>query len=254
MAGRRPHRPTTATRVASLISEYIDGTKISSMRLAAVRPPEVQAWVSDRSQGLSPGTLLLLVALLRSVFAAAVQDRLVASSPVARLSLAQSERERIVPLSVAQVPALAQAMPTRSKAMVITDAGLGLRIAELLALRVQDGRVPATNSADRVAAFARREAGGSTHTPRSRRTLALPNVVAEFRYGKDRKSDAKAWQMWQATSTPGSITATSSKTASATLKAGALSPELVSKIHSLPLSFGKPCSRPRRDSNARPTA
>jgi hypothetical protein len=63
-------------------------------------------------------------------------------------------------------------------------------------------------------------------------------VVAEFRYGKDRKSDAKAWQMWQATSTPGSITATSSKTASATLKAGALSPELVSKIHSLPLSSG----------------
>jgi len=28
--------------------------------------------------------------------------------------------------------------------------------------------------------------------------LALPNVVAEFRYGKDRKSGAKAWQMWQA--------------------------------------------------------
>jgi hypothetical protein len=28
--------------------------------------------------------------------------------------------------------------------------------------------------------------------------LALPNVVAESRYGKDRKSDAKAWQMRQA--------------------------------------------------------
>ena len=28
--------------------------------------------------------------------------------------------------------------------------------------------------------------------------LALPNVVAKFRYGKDRKSDAKAWQTWQA--------------------------------------------------------
>jgi hypothetical protein len=28
--------------------------------------------------------------------------------------------------------------------------------------------------------------------------LALPNVVAEFHYGKDRKSGAKAWQMWQA--------------------------------------------------------
>jgi hypothetical protein len=39
-----PHRPTTATRVASLISKHIDGTKIGSMRLAAVRPSQVQAW------------------------------------------------------------------------------------------------------------------------------------------------------------------------------------------------------------------
>ena len=28
--------------------------------------------------------------------------------------------------------------------------------------------------------------------------LASLNVVAEPRYGKDRRSDAKAWQMWQA--------------------------------------------------------
>jgi hypothetical protein len=40
---------------------------------------------------LSPGTLRLLVALLRSIFAAAVQDRLVASSPVMRLSLPRSD-------------------------------------------------------------------------------------------------------------------------------------------------------------------
>ena len=31
-AGTRPHRPTTATRVASLISKHIDATKICSMR------------------------------------------------------------------------------------------------------------------------------------------------------------------------------------------------------------------------------
>jgi len=49
-AGTRPHRPTTATRVASMISKHIDGTKIGSMRLAAVRPSQVQAWVSDRAQ------------------------------------------------------------------------------------------------------------------------------------------------------------------------------------------------------------
>jgi integrase len=219
MGRRRPHRPTTATRVASLISKHIDGTKISSMRLAAVRPSQVQARVRYRSQVLSPGALLLLVALLRSIFAAAVQDRLVASQPRDTLSLPRSERERIVPLSVAQVQALAQAMPTRSKAMVITHAGLGLRIAELLALRVQDVEFPRRTVRIEWQLSPEGKPAGSTHIPRSRRTLALPNVVAEFRYGKDRKSGAKAWQMWQATSTAGSITATSSKTASAALKA-----------------------------------
>jgi integrase len=117
-----------------VISKHIDGTKIGSMRLAAVRRSQVQAWVSDRAQVLSQGTLRLL----RSIIAAGVQDRLVASSPVIRLSLPRSERARITPLSVAQVQDLAQAMPARSKVMVITHAGLGLRIAELLALRVQD--------------------------------------------------------------------------------------------------------------------
>jgi integrase len=178
-AGTRPHRPTTATRVASLISKHIDGTKIGSMRLAAVRPSQVQAWVSDRAQVLSPSTLRLLVALLRSIFAAAVQDRLVASSPATRLSLPRSERERIVPLSVAQVQALAQAMPARSKTMVITQAGLGLRIAELLALRVQD--IDFLRRTVRIEWQLTPDGKRRVppKTPRSRRTLPLPNVVAE---------------------------------------------------------------------------
>ena len=58
-----------------------------------------------------------------------------ASSLMMRLSLPRSERERIIRLSVAHVQALAQAMPTRSTTMVITYAGLGLRIAEAWAYR-----------------------------------------------------------------------------------------------------------------------
>jgi site-specific recombinase XerD len=86
--------------------------------------------MSDRAQVLSPGTLRLLVALLRSVYTAAVHDRLVASSPVARVSLPRSERQRIAPLTVAQAHALAEAMPARCRAMVIlAKARAGRRIA-----------------------------------------------------------------------------------------------------------------------------
>jgi integrase len=82
-------------------------------------------------------------------------------------------------LTVDQVRALAHAMPDRCKAMVITQAGLGLRIGELLALRVEDinflrrtVRIEWQTSTDGKKLL-------PPKTPRSRRTLPLPAVVAE---------------------------------------------------------------------------
>jgi hypothetical protein len=124
-AAARIHRPTTARRVESMIDTHIAGSTLGSRRLAAVTPSEVQAWASDRAQILAPTTLRNLVSLLRSVYASAVLDRLVAASPVVRLSLPATYRERVVPLSVEQVVALAEAMPRRNRAMVIAQAGLG---------------------------------------------------------------------------------------------------------------------------------
>lgn len=175
----RPHRPTTARRVSSSIETHIAGTKLGDRRLSAVRPSEVQAWASDRAQVLAPSTLRNLVSLLRSIYASAVLDRLVASSPVVRVALPRHERARVIPLTVGQVQALADAMPARNKAMVLTQAGLGLRIGELLALRLED--------VDFLRRTARVEwqiaPGAKTRsepkTPRSQRTLPLPQVVAD---------------------------------------------------------------------------
>src|SRR3954454_20171064 len=137
-AETRPHRPTTARRTELMIRLHIDGTRLGGRRLADVRPSGVQAWATDRSRVLAPTTLRQAVGLLRSVHGAAVLDRLVASSPVVRVQLPRHERERVVPLTVEQVRALADAMPARNRAMVIAQAGLGLRVGELLALRVED--------------------------------------------------------------------------------------------------------------------
>lgn len=96
-----------------------------------------------------------------------------------RIALPSHKRERVVPLTVEQVRALADAMPERNLAMVLTQAGLGLRIGELLALRVQDvdflrrtARVE-----DQIAPGAR--VRSEPKTPLSRRTLPLPAIVAE---------------------------------------------------------------------------
>ncbi|HEY3008180.1 MAG TPA: site-specific integrase [Micromonosporaceae bacterium] len=178
-AAGRVHRPTTARRVGQLIDKHIAGTPLGGRRLAAVVPSEVQAWAADRAKLLAPTTLRNLVGLLRSIYAAAVLDRLVGRSPVVRITLPAADRERIVPLTVAQVRALADAMPARNRAMVIAQAGLGLRIGELLALRAQD--------IDRVAWLVRVEwqlapqskVRSVPKTRRSRRTVPLPQVVAD---------------------------------------------------------------------------
>src|SRR4051794_31624138 len=178
-AAARPHRPTTARRVSGLIEVHIAGTRLGDRRLSAVRPSEVQAWASDRAQVLAPSTLRNLVSLLRSIYASAVLDRLVASSPVVRVTLPRHERARVVPLTVTQVQALADAIPARNRAMVLTQAGLGLRIGELLALRVED-----VDFLRRTVRIEWQFAPGAKvraapKTPRSRRTLPLPQVVAD---------------------------------------------------------------------------
>lgn len=78
-----------------------------------------------------------------------------------------------------QVQQLADAMPARNRAMVVTQAGLCLRIGELLALRVED--VDFLRRAVRVEwQIAPKTLERSERkTPRSRRTVPLPQVVAD---------------------------------------------------------------------------
>jgi integrase len=178
-AATRPHRASTATRVASLIDVHIAGTRLGDRRLADVRPSEVQAWATDRAQVLAPSTLRALVRLLRSIYSSAVLDRLVASSPVVRVQLPRDDRERVVPLTVAEVHGLADVMRHRSRAMVIAQAGLGLRLGELLALRVQDVDFLRRTARVEFQIAPRTKSRTEPKTPRSRRTIPLPQVVAD---------------------------------------------------------------------------
>jgi integrase len=162
--------------VDSLIRTHIEGTPLGRRPLRDVRPSEMQAWVTGRSKVLAPLTLRNLVTTVRSIFAGAVADRLIASSPCVRLSLPSARRERLVPLTVDQVRQLAAAVPPRNRAMVIAQAGMGLRIGELLALREEDVKLDAVRIEWQIAP-------GETvrcrpKTPTSRRTIPLPQFVA----------------------------------------------------------------------------
>ena len=70
-------------------------------------------------------------------------------------------------------------MPERNRVMVITQAGLGLRIGELLALRVEnvDFLRRTVRIMEQIAPGAKIRS--DPKTPRSKRTLPLPQVVAD---------------------------------------------------------------------------
>lgn len=175
----RPHGPRTARHVDSLIRTHVEGTRLGGRRLAKVLPSDAQAWVSDRARVLAPTTLRNLVSLMRSIYNSAVLDRLVGSSPFVRLTLPEAHHEKFVPLTVEQVQALAGAMPERNRAMVVTQAGLGLRIGELLALRTSDVDFlrRTVRVETQIAPGERTRTDPKTRS--SRRSVPLPQVVAE---------------------------------------------------------------------------
>jgi integrase len=178
-AQSRPHAPSSAERIESLIRNHIEGTPLGARRLAAVRPSEAQTWVADRARVLAPSTMRILVAVVRSVYRAAVHDHIVAGNPFERISLPRADVERDDPLTVAQVLALADAIGPRYRAMVLVQAGLGLRVGELLALRVQD--VDFLRRTVRVEDQINVRTGERKRpkTRKGRRTLPLPAQVAE---------------------------------------------------------------------------
>lgn len=178
-AAARPHGPRTVKRVNSVLRCHVEGTSLGARRLSQVLPSEAQAWATGRAQVLAPTSVRNVVRLVRSVFLGAVADRLIAVSPFVKVSLPDADQQPVVPLTVEQVRRLAAAMPARNQAMVITQAGLGLRIGELLGLRKED------------VDFLRRVAHVETQIPpgektrsdpktrKSKRPLPLPAFVAD---------------------------------------------------------------------------
>lgn len=83
-----------------------------------------------------------------------------------------------MPLSVEQVRVLAEAMPVRNRAMVLAQAGLGLGSGSYSRCAPRC-RLLAAVSTCRVAGRSWGKTHSDAKTPRSRRTLPLPAVVAE---------------------------------------------------------------------------
>lgn len=106
--------------------------------MAAVRPAMVQGLVREMEGKLSTGSVRNVYDVAAQLFASAVADRVIASTPCRRIRLPEDDGAEVVPPTVAEVAAVADAMGERWRAMVVTLAGSGLRIGELRGLEVGD--------------------------------------------------------------------------------------------------------------------
>jgi integrase len=141
------HRPGTVVNVDQTIRLHIEPYPLAVIRLVDLTRRDIQAWVDDLSGRLSPASVHGCAAWLKAMLNDAAdaeppQRPLIPSSPMRRVKLPP-----IVPtivradrvLTTDQVLRLADAMTHPSQAtMVRVQAGTGMRVGELIGLRVRD--------------------------------------------------------------------------------------------------------------------
>lgn len=133
--------------------------------------------------GLSPATIALVYGKLAGIMRAAVDDRKISRSPCGRgVKLPRKNGSEVVPMSPEQVVAMANAVGTRYRALVVLIAGTGMRPGEALGLtsdrvdwlrrriRVDRQMVTLANATPKF---------GPVKTESSLRTVAVPQLVLD---------------------------------------------------------------------------
>lgn len=148
--------------------------------LGRLRPTTVQAVITAMQAELAPSTIKLIVQHLRQVLNAAVADRMIHLSPATKLRLPRAAGDELMIPTPDEVEQLLEVVDERYRALIAVGAGLGLRQGEAFGLSVD--RVDFLRrrvTVDRqLVRLARGSALAPPKTPRSVRTIPLPDSVA----------------------------------------------------------------------------
>lgn len=165
---------------------------LGSRAMTAIRRHDVQAMFKSLSEQLGPGSVRNIYDVLVRMMTAAVEDRVIPSTPCRRITLPPLPDEEIVPPTVEQVQQMAEAMPPYLSAAIFVLAGSGLRIGELLGLKVSD--IDFKRGTVRVERQ-RSQAGTicPPKTAKSRRTVPVGEVVTDALLSHLAKRPSKEW-------------------------------------------------------------
>jgi integrase len=132
---------------------------------------------------LAPSTVKVAYGKLSAIFAAAVEDRLIARTPCTRrIKLPRSEGAEVVPMSPEQVRAMVEGVNDRYAALIVLLTGTGMRPGEALGLTVD--RVQFLQRTVRIDRQLVTVVGTPPYlapckTPASVRTIPVPDVVLD---------------------------------------------------------------------------
>lgn len=176
---RQQHRPSTATLVEGHLRNHVY-PEIGDRPLATIRPSQIEALVMTLSKKLAASTVETVYRYVAAVFAAAVRDRLILSTPCDRIRLPKINATKVVPLEVSEVLAIADALDDRYRALVMLAAGTGMRQGECFGLsvdRVDFLRKRITVDRQRNTVPESEELFGPLKTPASERTIPIADVT-----------------------------------------------------------------------------
>lgn len=129
-------RPSTRVRDNSYISTHIL-PEFGKVRLSDITQLHVRKWVAELSaKGLAPATVQKVYQIMSKIMRAAVDGELIAKTPCRSIPLPKVERREMRFLNPAEVNRLAEEVPDRYRAFVLTAAYSGLRWGELVGLKV----------------------------------------------------------------------------------------------------------------------
>lgn len=115
---------------------------LGDVPIAEVTRSDMQALVGSWTKTHAPASVRQAFSFTSTMFAAAVRDGLILTSPCVEVNLPPKNRSRVQPLSVEQVETIAGRVMPRYRSMVVVCAATGLRGAELRGLttdRIQGG-------------------------------------------------------------------------------------------------------------------
>ncbi|WP_081790224.1 tyrosine-type recombinase/integrase [Nocardioides sp. URHA0032] len=124
---------------------------LGDRKIASIRRSDVQAFVKALeakeirpatddlpARTLGAGSIRNIYEVLQRVLDAAVEDRVIATSPCRRIALPKDHDDEVEIPTVEEVEKVRAALDERWRVIPVVLAGSGLRIGELLGLRVED--------------------------------------------------------------------------------------------------------------------